>query len=54
LASRRRIVLRAADGNPTHPTRADERHCNRPTVGKWREHFRERGLDGLHDAPRYR
>jgi transposase len=53
LASRCRIVLRAADGDhPSNQEIAAELGCNRHTVGQWRERFVAHGLDGLHDLPR--
>ena len=53
LAFRCRIILHAsADDNPTNQRLADLLDCDRHTVGQWRERFVERGLDGLHDAPR--
>ena len=53
LVRRARIVLRAADDdNPTNLRIAEELGCKNDTVGRWRGRFAERGLDGLHDAPR--
>ena len=53
LALRARIVLRAADGDlPTNLRIAHELGCKNNTVGLWRRRFAEKGLDGLHDAPR--
>ena len=53
LAFRCRIVLRAAsDDHPSNQDIAAEFDCNRHTVGRWRERFLAKGLDGLQDAPR--
>ena len=53
LVRRARIVLRAADEDgPTNLHIAEELGCKNDTVGRWRRRFAERGLDGLHDAPR--
>jgi transposase len=53
LVFRCRVVLRAADASqPTNQTIAQELHCNRHTVGQWRERFAKDGLAGLQDAPR--
>lgn len=53
LVRRARIVLRAADTDrPTNLRIAFELGCKNGTVGLWRRRFAERGLDGLHDAPR--
>jgi len=49
-ALRARIVLRAGDGAP-HSAIARELGCSVPTVLLWRRRFKERGLDGLEDAP---
>jgi len=51
LALRARIVLACAEG---HSNTEVARRCRvtRPTVGKWRQRFVERRLDGLHDEPR--
>ena len=51
LALRCRIVLAAADGEPSKDIAARE-GCTGSTVGKWRGRFSQRGLDGLHDEPR--
>jgi transposase len=53
LAFRCRLILRAArDDNPTNQHIAAEFHCDRHTVGLWRERFVATGLAGLQDAPR--
>jgi len=51
LALRCRIVLAAADGEPSNEIAA-RLGCNASTVGKWRGRFARMGLDGLHDEPR--
>src|SRR3712207_7726005 len=51
LALRARIVLRCAEG-ATNQAVAGEVGVCAPTVGKWRERFAERRLDGLRDEPR--
>ena len=48
-----RLILRAAA--PDHPSNlqvAQELHCNRHTVGRWRSRYLAQGLSGLQDAPR--
>ena len=50
LVMRARIVLRAAEGAP-NVTVAEEVGVSIPTVLLWRRRFKERGLDGLADAP---
>lgn len=50
LALRARIVPAAADGR-TNTATADLR-VTLPTVGKWRQRFLDRRLDGLTDEPR--
>jgi hypothetical protein len=53
LAFRCRLIFRAAqDDQPTNQHIAAELHCNRHTVGLWRERFVAAGLAGLQDAPR--
>jgi winged helix-turn helix protein len=53
LAFRCRLILRAAqDDKPTNQDIAAELHCDRHTVGLWRERFVAAGLAGLQDAPR--
>ena len=51
LARRARIVLLAADGL-TNLAIADRLGTSNLTVGKWRQRFAERRLDGLYDEPR--
>jgi len=51
LALRARIVLAAADGHTNTAIAADLR-VTLPTVGKWRQRFLDRRLDGLTDGPR--
>jgi putative transposase len=53
LVLRCRVILRAAA--PEHPSNlqvAQELHCNRHTVGRWRSRYLVQGLNGLQDAPR--
>lgn len=53
LAFRCRIVLCAASlDNPSNQDIAGKLGCNRHTVGRWRERFVAKGLEGLQDAPR--
>ena len=51
LALRSRIVLAAADGASNTAIAAEFGVCL-PTVGKWRQRFLDRRLDGLTDEPR--
>jgi transposase len=51
LAIRSKIVLKACDGIPNHEI-ARQLGITGATVGKWRERFRLRGLDGLGDDTR--
>jgi transposase len=51
LAMRARIVLGCAEGMSNSEV-ARKLHITGATVGKWRERFRECGLDGLLDEPR--
>lgn len=51
LALRARIVLACTDGNSNTDV-AKRLRTTGTTVGKWRERFRQRGLDGLYDEPR--
>jgi putative transposase len=53
LAFRCQVILRAAA--PDHPSNlqvAQELHCNRHTVGRWRSRYLAQGLCGLQDALR--
>jgi hypothetical protein len=53
LAFRCQVILRAAA--PDYPSNlqvAQELHCNRHTVGRWRSRYLAQGLSGLQDAPR--
>ena len=51
LALRCRIVLGAAEGMANVDI-AEKLGCHFATVGKWRNRFAERRLDGLSDEPR--
>ena len=51
VATRAKIVLRAADGQPNQVI-ARDLGITPSTVGKWRERFRVQGLEGLSDEPR--
>lgn len=51
LAQRARIVLACGEGH-NNSTVGDLENCSLPTVGKWRERFLARGVDGLLDEPR--
>jgi transposase len=51
LAQRSRIVLECAAGNPNTAV-ARKLGLTHQTVGKWRQRFLERRLDGLQDEPR--
>lgn len=51
LALRARLVLACADGLPNR-TVAAQVHVSKNCVGKWRERFRVRRLDGLVDEAR--
>ncbi len=51
LALRCRIVLGAAEDHSNIEIAA-ELGCSATTVGKWRNRFAQRRLDGLHDEPR--
>src|SRR3954447_20180800 len=51
LALRARIILAATDGHTNTAIAADLR-VTLPTVGKWRQRFLDRRLDGLTDEPR--
>ena len=53
LVFRCRILLCAAEpDNPSNQEVAAELGFNRHTVGRWRERFVAKGLEGLQDAPR--
>ena len=53
LAFRCRVILRAAaPDRPSNLQVANELHCNRHTVGRWRSRYLQGGLCGLQDAPR--
>jgi transposase len=51
LALRARIILLCADGKSNTETAA-QLHVTVQTVGKWRQRFIEKRLDGLLDEPR--
>jgi transposase len=51
LALRAKIILAAAEGHP-NSTIATDLRITLPTVGKWRQRFLDRRLDGLTDEPR--
>jgi transposase len=51
MAMRARIVLSCGQGMSNSEV-ARKLHITAPTVGKWRERFRQSGLDGLLDEPR--
>jgi transposase len=51
LAQRARIVLEAAAGN-SNTVVANQLRITKQTVGKWRQRFIDRRLDGLLDEPR--
>src|SRR5208283_294235 len=51
LSHRARIILRLAEGHSSLAV-ARQMQVHIQTVSKWRERFRQRGLDGLLDAPR--
>ena len=51
MAMRARIVLSCEEGMSNSEV-ARKLHITGATVGKWRERFRESGLDGLLDEPR--
>src|SRR5207253_3721892 len=53
MAMRARIVLGCEQGMNNSEV-ARKVHVTGATVGKWRERFREFGLDGLLDEPRVR
>src|SRR5689334_23398602 len=51
MALRARIVLHCGQGMSNSEV-ARKLHVTGATVGKWRERFREFGMDGLVDEPR--
>src|SRR3989440_2333320 len=51
LALRARVILACAQGK-TNTAVAQQMHLAKPTVGKWRQRFVARRLDGLLDEPR--
>lgn len=52
-AFRCRIILRCGQADrPTNEQVAQEADCDPGTVGKWRQRFARRRLDGLADLPR--
>ena len=53
LVFRCRLILRTAVlDRPSNLQVAQELHCNRHTVGRWRSRYLAQGLSGLQDAPR--
>ena len=53
LVFRCRVILRTAA--PDHPSNlqvAQDLHCHRHPVGRWRRRYLQDGLSGLQDAPR--
>ncbi len=53
LSFRCQLILRAAAADrPSNLQVANELHCDRHTVGRWRSRYLAQGLGGLHDAPR--
>jgi hypothetical protein len=53
VAFRCQVIRRAAmPERPSHLQVAQELHCNRHTVGRWRSRYLQDGLRGLQDAPR--
>src|SRR6266704_2538303 len=53
LVLRCRLILRtAAPDRPSNLQVAQELHCNRHTVGRWRSRYLAQGRSGLQDAPR--
>jgi transposase-like protein len=52
-AFRCRLILRCGQADrPTNEQVAQEFDCDPATVGKWRQRFARRRLDGLADLPR--
>ena len=53
FAFRCQVILRAAaPDRPSNLQVAQELHCNRHTVGRWRSRYLAHGLRGLQDAQR--
>jgi transposase len=53
LAFRCQLILRAAaPDRPSNLQVANELHCKRHTVGRWRHRYHAHGLNSLQDAPR--
>ena len=53
LSFRCQVILRAAAPDcPSNLHVAQELHCNRHTVGRWRSRYLAQGFSGLQDAPR--
>jgi hypothetical protein len=53
LVLRCRLIRRtAAPDHPSHLQVAQELHCHRHPVGRWRSRYLQDGLRGLQDAPR--
>ena len=53
LVFRCRLILRtAAPDRPSNLQVAQDLHCNRHTVGRWRRRYLAQGLSGLQDALR--
>ena len=53
LSFRCQLILRAAAADrPSNLQVAQELHCDRHTVGRWRSRYRAHGLSGLQDALR--
>ena len=53
LSFRCQLILRAAAADrPSNLQVAQELHCDRHTVGRWRSRYLAQGLGGLQDAPR--
>lgn len=53
LAFRCQVILRAAAADhPSNLQVAQELHCNRHTVGRWRRRYLAQGLNGLQDVSR--
>jgi transposase len=51
IAFRANVILAVASGRSNRRT-AREFHTSRPTVIKWQQRFREKGIDGLNDLPK--